>query len=204
MDYNIKEVAGRIFELRNIIGFTEEEVAEYAGVPLSTYLKYESGAEDFPFGFIYHCAEKFGVDMIELLTGEMPHLSGYTLVRQGDGLPIERQEGFDYFHLAALFKNKLGEPFLVRAPYREEQQSQPIELAQHDGQEFDFVISGRLRFTHEGHIEELNPGDSVYYNSGKPHGMIATGGEDCTFLAIVLKDPGDLNYPGSNKQREDN
>ena len=34
----------------------------------------------------------------------------------------------------------------------------------------------------------LNPGDSVYYDSGHGHGMIATGGEDCQFLAIVLKD----------------
>lgn len=188
MDYNINEIAGRIFELRIITGYTEQEMADAAVVSLETYRAYESGEQDFPFSFIYHCSEKFGVDMIELLTGEAPHLTGFTLVRQGKGLPIMRQEGFDYFHLAALFKNKLGEPFLVKAPYREEQQSQPIELAQHEGQEFDFVLSGRLRFTHGGHIEELEPGDSVYYDSGRPHGMIATGGEECTFLAIVLKE----------------
>jgi quercetin dioxygenase-like cupin family protein len=35
------------------------------------------------------------------------------------------------------------------------------------------VLSGRLRFTFEGHIEELDPGDSVYYDSGRKHGMIA-------------------------------
>jgi mannose-6-phosphate isomerase-like protein (cupin superfamily) len=187
MKYNIMEIAERINELRSIIGLSAETVAEAAGVTLELYLEYEAGKKDFPFSFVYHCAETFGVDMVELLTGESPNLSGYTLVRKGEGLPMQRQEGFDYFHLAARFRNKLTEPFVVRAPYREEQQSQPIELAFHEGQEFNFVISGRLRFTYEGHIEELDPGDSVYYDSSKPHGMIATGGEDCMFLAVVIK-----------------
>ena len=187
MNYNIKEIAERIFELRSIIGLSAEEVAKAVGVPFELYLEYEAGTKDFPFSFIYHCAETFGVDMVEILTGESPHLSGYTLVRKGAGLPMTREEGFDYFHLAARFKNKLTEPFLVRAPYREHQQGQPIELATHEGQEFNFIISGRMRFTYEGRIEELDPGDSVYYDSGKPHGMIATGGEDCMFLAVVIK-----------------
>ena len=191
MDYDINVVSARIAGLRDITGYTQDEMADASGVSLETYQSYEMGQMDFPFSFIYHCAEKFGVDMIELLTGESPHLTGFTLVRQGKGLPMKRQEGFDYYHLAALFKDKLSEPFLVKAPYREEQQSRPIELAQHEGQEFNFILSGRLRFTHGGHIEELDPGDSIYYDSGKPHGMIATGGEDCMFLAIVLKEPED-------------
>ena len=33
----------------------------------------------------------------------------------------------------------------------------------------------------------LNAGDAVLYNSAHGHGMIATGGEDCVFLAIILK-----------------
>lgn len=189
MDYNIQEIAERVRALRSLIGISEDEMAAATGCSVEEYLRHEAGEEDFSFGFLYHCAEQFGVDIIEILTGESPRLAGYTLVRNGEGLPIEREKGFDYFHLAARFKNKLGEPFLVKATYREAEQSQPIELASHEGQEFDFVLTGRLRFTYEGHIEELNPGDSVFYNSGKPHGMIATGGEDCTFLAIVLKNP---------------
>ena len=189
MEYNIKEIAERVKALRTLIGFTPEEMAQVTGESVEEYLRREDGQEDFSFGFLYHCAEKFGVDIVELLTGENPHLSGYTLVRQGKGLPIQREEGFDYYHLAARFKDKLSEPFLVKATYREAEQSRPIELSSHEGQEFDFVLTGRLRFTYEGHIEELDPGDSVFYNSGKPHGMIATGGEDCTFLAVVMKKP---------------
>jgi transcriptional regulator with XRE-family HTH domain len=189
MGYNIPEIAERIRSLRTLIGFTPEEMADKTGETVESYLEYENGQKDFPFGFLYHCAETFGVDIVEMLTGENPHLSGYNLIRKGEGLPIKRDEGFDYYHLAARFRDKLAEPFLVRAPYREAEQSRPIELSSHEGQEFDFVLSGRLRFTFEGHIEELDPGDSVYYDSGKNHGMIATGGEDCTFLAVVIKKP---------------
>jgi mannose-6-phosphate isomerase-like protein (cupin superfamily) len=190
MEYKIKEIAERVKALRTMIGFSIEEMAEATGESVESYTSHENGEIDFAFGFVYHCAEKFGVDMVEILTGENPHLSGYTLVRQGEGLPINREEGFDYFHLAARFKDKLAEPFLVKAAYREEEQSRPVELSFHEGQEFDFVLTGRLRFTYEGHIEELEPGDSVYYNSGKPHGLIATGGSDCTFLAMVVKKEG--------------
>jgi transcriptional regulator with XRE-family HTH domain len=189
MGYNIPEIAERIRSLRTLIGFTPEEMADKTGETVESYLEYENGQKDFPFGFLYHCTETFGVDIVEMLTGENPHLSGYNLIRKGEGLPIKRDEGFDYYHLAARFRDKLAEPFLVRAPYREAEQSRPIELSSHEGQEFDFVLSGRLRFTFEGHIEELDPGDSVYYDSGKNHGMIATGCEDCTFLAVVIKKP---------------
>ena len=39
----------------------------------------------------------------------------------------------------------------------------------------------------EDHIEILHEGDAIYYNSGHGHGMVATGGEDCLFLAVVMK-----------------
>jgi transcriptional regulator with XRE-family HTH domain len=191
MEDKITEIAERIRFLRTLIGRTPEDMAKATGESVETYLSYENGQQDFPFGFLYHCAETLGVDIVEILTGENPHLTGYNLVRKGGGLPITRKRGFDYFHLAARFKNKLAEPFLVRAPYREAEQSQPITLSAHAGQEFNYVVSGRLRFVFEGHLEELESGDSVYYDSGRKHGMIATGGEDCTFLAIVIKEPGE-------------
>ena len=34
--------------------------------------------------------------------------------------------------------------------------------------------------------EVLHAGDSIYYNSSTPHGMIAVDGEDCVFCAVVL------------------
>ena len=55
------------------------------------------------------------------------------------------------------------------------------------GQEFDYILEGTLRFTHDGREYDLGPGDSVYYDSGKAHGMYATSKDGCRFIAVVMK-----------------
>ncbi|MBQ3106840.1 MAG: cupin domain-containing protein [Eggerthellaceae bacterium] len=186
MEPNIKEVANRIRALREDLELTMQEMADAAEISVAEYAAQESGDHDLSFTFLYKCAARLGVDVIELLTGENPHLSAYSLTRAGDGLSIKRRAGFEYLHKAPHFRNKLAEPFLVTAPYLEEEQNAPIHLAQHKGQELDFIISGRMRFAYEDHVEELEAGDLLMYDSGRGHGMIAIGGEPCVFLAIVM------------------
>ncbi len=188
MEPRIAEVASRIRSLREDMDLTMQEMADATGLTVAEYAAMESGEQDLSFTFLYRCAERFGVDMVELLTGENPHLTGYSLVRAEEGLSIRRRAGFEYRHLAPNFSHKLAEPFAVTAPYLEAEQHEPIHLSTHVGQEIDYVISGRLRFAYENHVEELGPGDALYYDSGRGHGMVAIGGEPCTFLAIVLKD----------------
>lgn len=183
----IAEVARRIRALREDMGFTLDEMAEATACGVSEYGAVEAGEQDVTFTFLYRCADKLGVDIVELLTGESPHLTGYSVVRRGAGLVMKRRAGFEYRHLAPTFRDKLAEPFFVTAPFHVEEQDAPIQLSQHDGQELDYVISGRLRFAYEDHVEELEAGDTVYYDSGRGHGMIATGGAPCTFLAVVMK-----------------
>jgi mannose-6-phosphate isomerase-like protein (cupin superfamily) len=187
MEPNITEVVGRIKALREDQDISAPEMAEVTGRSLAEYEAQETGEHDLSFTFLYKCANKLGVDVIELLTGESPHLSGYELTRHGQGLHIRRRAGFEYLHQAPFFKHKLAEPFVVTAPYLPEEQDAPIHLSNHKGQELDFIISGKMRFAFEDHIEELEAGDCLYYDSGRGHGMIATGGEPCVFLAVVFK-----------------
>jgi len=189
----IQEVVTRIRSLREDSDISLEEMAKATGRSVEEYQAQESGEQDFSFTFLYKCATTLGVDVIELLTGETPNLTGYELTNKGDGLVIKRRAGFEYLHKAAFFKNKLAEPFVVTAPFLPEEQDKPVHLSYHEGQEIDYVISGRLRFAFEEHVEELGPGDLVYYDSGRGHGMIATGGESCVFLAIVLKPGTQIN-----------
>ena len=183
---NIKEVAGRIRALREDFDLTMQEMADATGRSVAEYAAQESGEQDLSFTFLYKCAKKLGVDVIELLTGETPHLKGYSLVRAGDGLSIKRRAGFEYLHKAPHLGNKLAEPFVVTAPYLEEEQDKPIHLSYHKGMELDYIISGKRRFAYEENIEEVGPGDTLMYDSGRGHGMIAIGGEPCVFLAIVM------------------
>ena len=191
MEPRIADIAGRIRSLREDTGLTLQEMAEATGLTVAEYARVEAGELDPTFTVLYKTAEKLGVDIVDLLTGEGPHLTGYSVVRAGKGLSMKRRQGFEYRHLAPTFRDKLAEPFVVTAPYSDAEQNAPIALSRHAGQELDYVLTGQLRFAYDDHTEDLGPGDTVYYDSGRGHGMIAIGGEPCTFIAIVLKDRGE-------------
>jgi mannose-6-phosphate isomerase-like protein (cupin superfamily) len=185
MEKHISEIAQRIKGLREMLCITTAEMSKVTDVTEQEYITLESGSLDFPFTFLMKCSQRLNVDLVVLLTGSNPKLSFYTVVRKDSGLPINRRAGFKYNHLAYLFKNKLSEPFVVTAPYSEQEQQMPIHHSTHDGQEFDFILKGSLKVDLDGHTEILHEGDSLYYDSSYPHGMIATGG-DCEFLAVVI------------------
>ena len=187
MNITLAETAKRIRSMRELCEFSAADMASACGITEQDYLSYESGERDFSFTFLHNCAEKFKIDLVELLSGETPRLTNYSITRKADGLPLKRREGFTYLHLSYLFKDKTAEPFYVTAPYLEEEQDREIPVSTHEGQEFDYVLKGALRCRFGDKIEILHEGDAVYYDSGKPHGMIAAEGAPCEFLAIVIK-----------------
>ncbi len=182
----LSEVASRIKELRDIMGWTEAEAAQKVDVTEEMYRAYESGKTDIPFTFIHKCALCFDVELTELLEGNSAKLSTYTVTRKGRGQETAKEDGIDIANLAPKFKNKLAEPYYVKYEYSASQQNKPIHLTTHTGQEFDLILSGKLKVQVGEHTEILNEGDSIYYNSSTPHGMIAVDGKDCVFCAVVM------------------
>ena len=182
----LAEVAARIREMREIFGFTEDEMAAKTEVSVEEYRAYEAGQLDFPFTFIHKCSLAFGIGITDLLEGQSAHLSSYTVTRKGQGQQTARESGIEISNLAPMFRRKIAEPYWVRYEYNAALQDQPIHLTRHSGQEFDFVMKGRLKVQIGDNIEVLGEGDSIYYNSSTPHGMIAVDGQDCYFVAVVL------------------
>jgi quercetin dioxygenase-like cupin family protein len=62
-----------------------------------------------------------------------------------------------------------------------------MPLSTHEGQEFDYVLEGRLELKYGKHTEILGPGDSVFYDSGREHCLTAPDKDGCRFIAIVIK-----------------
>ncbi len=185
-EMKIREVAERIAGLREDLGLSVEEMADVTGYSVEDYTKFESGEKDFTFTFVYKCANKFHVEITDLMEGTSPELSSYTVTRSGEGAPIVRRQGFVYNRLAPKFKNKTLEPFHVVIPYSEEALSQPLQMSSHAGQEMDIVIKGTMRITVGSHTEILREGDSIYYDSSLPHNEVALDGEDCEIYALVM------------------
>ena len=191
LDFKIKEMAGRIRELRDIVGLSVEQMAEKTGVSVSEYVECENGNSDLNFAFIYRCALALGVNVTDIIEGYSPKLKGYTVTRYGAGQKIAQAHGMTYYNLAYAFQNRIAEPLYVRSVFREDAQGKDIELTTHAGQECDIVVDGYLMVQIGEHKEILGPGDSIYYDSDVPHGMIAVNGRDCIFYAIVLNPTGE-------------
>ena len=180
------EVAQRIHEMRDIFGYSTKKMAELTEIPESLYLSYEAGKEDLPFTFMHKCALAFGVEITDLLEGHSAKLSNYTVTRRGNGLVTASEDGIMIQNMAPMFRQKLATPYWVTYAYSEDLQHQPIHTTTHSGQEFDLVVSGTLRVQVGSHTEVLEEGDSIFYKSSTPHGMIAIDGKDCTFLAMIM------------------
>ena len=198
----LKKVALRICEMRAILGYTAAEMAEKAGVSEEAYLSYESGTVDMPFTFMHKFAKVCGVELTDILEGHSAKLTGYTVTRRGEGLVTAEEDGITIRDMAPMFRKKLATPYYVTYRYSEELQTAPIHTVTHDGQEFDMVVSGAMRIRIGEREEVLREGDSIFFKSSTPHGMIAIDGEDCVFLAMVMaSDSTDQPmYIGKNEQ----
>ena len=188
---NLMEVALRIREMREISGLSVSEMAEKTEVDLGTYLTYESGKVDLPFTFIHKCALTFRIGISDLLEGQSARLSSYTVTRKGHLMDPITEDGIQITNMAPMFRNKIAEPYFVKYEYSADLQNQPIHTTSHSGQEFDYVMEGRLKVQVGDNVEYLSEGDSIFYNSATPHGMIAVDGRPCTFLAFVMPGSGE-------------
>ncbi len=183
MNDHIKQTAMRLCGLRDALDMTIQEVAEKCGVPVEEYIQYESGNFDIPMSFLCNVATVMGVEPSELFSGDSPKMSNYWLVRKGKGAIIERSKAYRYQGLALGFKQAKASPFIVTV---EPKVDNIVHLNSHSGQEFNLILKGKLMITIDGRELILGKGDSIYFDSSLPHGMVALNNESAIFLAIII------------------
>ena len=81
-------------------------------------------------------------------------------------------------------RGRKADPFIVTVEPKPE--NTPIHFNSHEGQEFNLVIEGRMLLNINGKELILNPGDSLYFDSSIPHGMMALDDKTVKFLAVIL------------------
>jgi transcriptional regulator with XRE-family HTH domain len=182
MTEQLKEIGLRLSALRNIAEMKPEVFCEKTGITLQELAAYEKGELDFSFSFLYNAARILGVDVIDLMSGDSPRLSGWCLVRKDQGYSIDRRSAYKYNHLAFTFRDKKAEPFIVTV----EPKPQTPALHDHEGQEFNYMISGKMKFFISDAEYVMEPGYSIYFNSSIPHAMQALDNAPAKFLAVVI------------------
>jgi transcriptional regulator with XRE-family HTH domain len=184
MNEQIKQIAERIREIREISGISAETMADRLGVPHDKYMIYEEGETDIPVGMIFNISELFNVELSVLLGGDNPKLKIYSVVRNGKGLRLERRKQYRYESLAFNFMHKKAEPFMVTID--PSPNDTLLEFNSHPGQEFHYVVEGSMLTIIDGHEVTLNIGDSIFFDSGYNHAMKALNNAQVKFLAVVL------------------
>lgn len=179
---DMHEVGARMREVRDICGFTPEEVAKGLNIPLNVYLDYEQNGADIPISVLYHVANLCGVDLNELLTGVGSHIDTMCVVKRGQGLSVDRYAGYNFENLAFTFRHKMMEPLLVTV---EPSDGDPTPVT-HGGQEFNMILEGEIEFLFDSKRVRLTAGDCVYFDPRHPHGQKAINAR-ARFLTVIAE-----------------
>lgn len=207
------QLAKRLNELRKARGLTLEQLASLSGLTKSYLSKIENGKKVPPLGSLTRICHALGTELAALFQGcDDPDTeeSGVCVVRATERLPSIRGGttfGYDYENLAHRRIHKHMEPFLFTFPTSVSEEV----FFEHDGEEFIFIMAGRVRFVVGDREWILNPGDSIYFDSRLPHRGEAIGGE-AKALVIIYTPPGEdsreskvrpgKSFPETLRQRE--
>lgn len=181
---DLMQIASRIKELREIHGVSMETLAREFAVDPALYRSYESGEADIPISILSRIANRFGVELTSLLTGEEPRLHTYCLTRKGEGVSVQRRKAYKYRSLAHNFVHKKAEPFLVTVEPGPDDAE--VSYNSHPGQEFNYVLEGTLKVVLDGREIIMGEGDSLFFDANVNHGMQAVNGKTAKFLAVIF------------------
>ena len=185
MDEQLRQIGERLQGLREVLDLTAQEVADTVGISLEKYEKIEAGELDITISNLMKIAHKYGVSTEELIFAESPHMKSYFVVRKGQGMSIERTKAYKYQSLVGGFVNHKADVFIVTVEPKPE--AHTIYKNSHPGQEFNLILDGTMELYIGGKTMILEEGDSIYFDSTKPHGMKAVGDKAVKFLAFTVE-----------------
>ena len=178
-----KDIAPRLRGLRDAMDMTVEDLAAQVGASPEDVRSYESGEHEIPVSFLFNVAQAFQVDLTVLMSGKEAHLHTASLVKNGKGMSVERRKDYDYKSLAYRFVGRRMEPFVVTVPPKEKDQ---LKFNEHPGQEFIYLLKGKLEITLGDVVHVMEPGDSLYFTSRTPHALRGLDGQPAEFLDVII------------------
>ena len=192
MDEQLKQIGERLRGLREVLDIPVSEMAETIGKMAETigissekYEKIESGEMDITISNLMKIAKKYGISTEELIFAESAHMKSYFVVRKGQGMSVERTKAYKYQSLVSGFVDHKADVFIVTVEPKPG--ARTIYKNTHPGQEFNLILEGSMELYIGGKTIVLEEGDSIYFDSTKPHGMLAIGNKAVKFLAFTVE-----------------
>jgi transcriptional regulator with XRE-family HTH domain len=169
----------RLHDLRSQRDWTLEELAERTGLSKPFLSRLEAGDRQPSIAAVLTLAQAFGVpagSMFEAAISAEPCV----IVRKDDA-KTRRGEGLTYAWLSNIARFANLQPMKLTVSHNR----RGDELYQHDGEEWVYVLTGRLRLAVAGKNHDLEPGDSAHFDSRHPHRLTALGGRDAELILVA-------------------
>jgi transcriptional regulator with XRE-family HTH domain len=191
---DLDAIGDRLREERVKAGISQRELARRLGLSPSLISQLESGLSKPSVGTLYAIVTELGLSLDRVIRGEDFSADDSPRIEQADGSsplvhPGERQvidlaSGVRWEELTA--ETEDGVDFL-HATYEVGGASTPDEsLMRHHGREYGYVMSGRLGIQIGFQVYELEPGDSIAFDSTQPHRLYNRGNEPVHAIWFVV------------------
>lgn len=173
----------KIRNLRHKKKLTLDKVAQLTGFTKSYISMVERGKKSPPIATLSKIAQALSVDMSVFFQQDRIK-NGLIIGRKKDRRTIVKdgtQFGYRYQAIASSGKSKRMEAFIAAFPPK----SRGKDRFVHEGEEFFYVLEGRIRFFYGERKLLLNAGDCIYFDSGVPHRGEAAGRKIAKALAVM-------------------
>ncbi len=184
---NLEVAIGRqVRELRKRQRLTGADLAAQTGLSVGMLSKIENGVISPSLNTISALAHALKVPLVQLFSGYEEE-RGCMHVKAGEGVEIERagtRAGHQYSLLGHIGSNNSGvvvEPYLITL----DSTSDRFPAFQHEGIEMLYMLEGRVNYRHGEQIYELEPGDSLLFDSDAPHGPEVIVELPAKYLSII-------------------
>jgi transcriptional regulator with XRE-family HTH domain len=185
MDRGKESLGDRIRRVREMRGLTIRDLSSRTGINADALEHIESGKDIPALGQLARLGKALDMKMGYFIS---PGIEKFmTVVREDERQPISRygetksmRHGYFYESLAPEKADRLIEPFIVTLVPTDVE-----EFSTHVGQEFLYVLEGKMKVQVGDRVDSLEPGDAVYYDSNQPHFVRCMGTTVTKILAII-------------------
>ncbi|MBP2669872.1 MAG: transcriptional regulator [Deltaproteobacteria bacterium] len=180
-------VGENVRKFREAAGLTVQQFAERTGFSAALLAQVENRMVSPSLGTLVKIANAFDTTVSAFLGGKEER--EFSIVRKEERAVVSRvglkEGGKSPYTYESLGSGKAGrkmEPFLVRLQPLSEP---PRARSTHDGEEFLYVLSGKIEVCLGALSDILEEGDSIYYDSTIPHHVHSADAREALILAVI-------------------
>ena len=181
-----EEIGPRIKTMREEKGLSLAELSNLTGFDIDLLSRIENNQVQPQLGTVMKLSKALDSAFSRLVSGVGDKI--YSVTRKDERKSIFRSTSrkgqrqiYTYRSLAPEVKGRHMEALVVQLDENPDE-----EMSVHGGEEFIYVLEGRVSLTIGDDLFDLEPGDSVYYLSTTPH-LIASKGGKATILAVIYE-----------------